>query len=106
MKTKLFVGVIFILLGASIFCTQLGIMNLKDVYSFLWPLILIAAGVQRLYKNNTFRTSSAIVILLGVLFELDAFNLLPYNAAALIAPCILIIIGISKIFSANKVMHN
>lgn len=106
MKTKLVLGIIFIVLGVVMFCAELGIMKISDVSSIIWPLALICAGAERLYKKNRFNIGAAIMILFGVLFEVEAFHILPNDVYGFIAPGMFVIIGISLLFRMKKVIYD
>ncbi|MFL0253185.1 LiaF transmembrane domain-containing protein [Clostridium neuense] len=106
MKIKLTLGIMFIVLGIAMFCTEFGIMKTSDLSSIIWPLVLICTGAQRLYKKNNFNIGAAIMILFGILFEVEAFHILSNNIYEFIAPGMLIIIGASRLSRMKKTIND
>ncbi len=64
----------------------------------LWPLILIAIGVYIGIKNSFRRTSSWALILIGVLFLIPRFWIYDVLSVHLVAPILLIALGLFLIF--------
>lgn len=85
--------------------SQLGIIDVRNVSSVFWPLILIAVGAQRLYKIGRFNIGGAVMVLFGMIFEIEALHLVPYSAEVFIAPCMIIIVGISLLFPRRKAFN-
>ncbi|MGO1368876.1 MAG: LiaF transmembrane domain-containing protein [Senegalia sp. (in: firmicutes)] len=100
---KKILGIIIILIGVLLLLTSNGILDLNIGYiiSNFWPMILIGAGLFSLITNKASKVGGAIVLTIGVLFQLrnlDYFDIFEYLE---FWPVIIIIIGISLIFS-NK----
>lgn len=96
-------GIIIILIGILLLLTSNDIIDLNIGYiiSNFWPLVLIGSGLFSLVTNKASKVGGAIVLTIGILFQLrnlDYFDIFEYLE---FWPVIIIIIGISLIFS-NK----
>lgn len=69
MKNKQFTGIIFIIIGLYILLKNIGIINWSffTVIADLWPLFLIASGLQ-IISNNKRKTQISIFIIITFIF--------------------------------------
>jgi predicted membrane protein len=99
----LFMGGILILVGVLFLLDTLNIANTGPIISTWWPLIIIAAGVNRLLVCNS--TEGRIVaggwIFLGSVFLLSRFGYVWFNVWRLIWPFMLIMIGTSLVLRSR-----
>lgn len=105
MKSRLFLGIIFIVCGMAAVCNQLGIVNVSNISSVCWPLILIVIGAERLYMIKRFNIGAAIMVLFGILFELQALHICSQNVYDFVAPSVIIIVGIFMISQREKAIR-
>ncbi|MCK5077233.1 MAG: hypothetical protein KAR38_12705 [Calditrichia bacterium] len=93
LNVKLIIGLGIISIGVLLLLKNMGFYIGFNVWD-LWPLILIAVGINHIYQpaenKNVF--GGAIFILVGVLFLLRNFDLL-YFDFRIIWPLIIILIG-------------
>ena len=96
------IGLIFILIGAlfliSIFAPEFSIN-----FSYIFPLILIAASLYYIIKGRKFTLANTIVLYLGIWFLLDELDIIRGEFSNAFFPLILIIIGIFIIIESLKV---
>lgn len=97
------IGVIIILIGIVLFLNSNDILDL-DIGNFIftyWPIVLIGSGLFSLITNKSSKVGGAIVLIIGILFQLrnldlfDVFNYLEFW------PIIIIVVGISLIFPSK-----
>ena len=48
----MFMGILLLLLGLLALLSQLGIIPVRSVWSFLWPAVIIALGVNMIFRHN------------------------------------------------------
>ena len=92
-------GIVFIVLGLIIAGNVLGITNIKIFFNGWWTLFIIIPCFIGLFKNNR-RIGNIIGLIIGVALLLACQGILRFDLVwRLLFPGILIIIGISFIFS-------
>lgn len=106
MKGKVFLGIIFILIGVSSLFQQLGLWNFSEIISTWWPLILITIGGWQLSTNPISKTSGIILLLIGSLFQLRELNIITVSMAKFFWPIVIIAIGVSILLPKNKTNKN
>lgn len=79
-ESRIFAGLILVVVGASLFLRNTGFPLPEWLFS--WPMILILIGIYTAVKHNFRNNSWIILIALGIFFLLDRFipgiNLTPY----------------------------
>ncbi len=103
---RYFVGIILILLGAGFLLDQANVFEFNDIISTYWPSIIILLGISGLLQKRSSKFWNLIIILVGVLLQLDRIGYLEYNAFRLFWPIVLILIGINLIFFSEKTSSN
>ncbi|MGO1468815.1 MAG: LiaF transmembrane domain-containing protein [Tissierella sp.] len=106
MKDRSIFGIILVLLGIGFLLEQFDIISFNNIISSYWPIILIVIGVVGLLKKGSSKIGNAILLILGILFQVRNLGLIDINLFKLFWPIILIIIGVNIIFSKNKVSNN
>ena len=92
--SRLALGVAVIVVGAAALLGSLDIINFKTVFSTFWPLLLIGAGLVLMLDN--FRQNyiwAIVLILLGLISQLNALDVTNINFWELFWPVALIAIG-------------
>lgn len=99
-NSKLFFGVVVLLLGVVILLGKLRIFNF-DFWSILWklwPLVLVGFGVNKILSKNV--VSGMIISVIGLLFLISTvFN---FNIFSYFWPIVLIGVGLSIIFNNEE----
>lgn len=99
---------LLIILGVLILLNNLGVIQ-TDLWGLivrLWPLILIAIGIDSIFKREGL-VGPTIMIGLGIVFLLSNFNLLAINVWTLVQylwPVVLIAIGFDIVFGHRSVI--
>lgn len=93
-------GVILIIIGTVLMLNRLDVLdiNIGNIVSNYWPLVLIVIGGFNLITNPASKTGGIVLIVVGVLLQLrilDYFNIFDY---AVFWPAVLILVGIWIIF--------
>lgn len=101
MSGRVWLGVLFLLLGLGFFLQQAGIIDLPQLFSNWWPFILIIIGVvQLINRKHSSASSGLIFLMIGFIFLMNQwFDL---NLIAYIWPIIFITLGIVILFTRVK----
>lgn len=99
---KVFVGIAFIFAGLFMFAENLGFYFPFDLFD-LWPLIIVAVGVNFIAKPEEQRQvfTGLIFIGVGALFLLDSLNILYFSFSDL-WPLIIIFVGFAILKERKK----
>ncbi len=95
------IGTVVILVGVLLFLGNLNVLNLDvgDLFSNLWPSILILIGLVQLYASRgTSVMGPLFLILLGVVLQLAALDIVPWST---VWPVVIIGIGLAIIFQGR-----
>lgn len=98
-RRSIFGPILLIILGLVLFLGNLNILpgNLWDIGLRLWPLLLIAGGLDSLYRREGGWVGSLLVIGLGTLFLLGNLGMLMLNGWELLTylwPVLIIAVGL------------
>ena len=98
----MFIGLIFILIGA-LFLISIIAPEFSIDFSYLIPLVLMASSLYYIIKGKKFTLANTTVLYLGTWFLLDELNIIrkPFDDAFF--PLILIIIGIFIVIESLKI---
>ncbi|MDR7869228.1 MAG: DUF5668 domain-containing protein [Tissierellaceae bacterium] len=99
---RYFWGIILILLGVGFLMDQANMIEFTEIISTYWPSIIIILGISGLFEKRSNKFWNLIVILVGILLQLNRTGYLEYNAFRLFWPIILILVGINIIFFSGK----
>lgn len=97
LKSKFYLGIIFILIGIGAIFGQLGFWDLGHIISTWWPLILIGAGVNQLSRRTVSKTSGIVLVVMGALFQMRELDIITVSLANFFWPAIIIAVGISML---------
>jgi hypothetical protein len=98
--SRLIGGALLLLVGCLFALQNLGILHAGRLGDY-WPLLLVWIGLSRMLGPGRSRhfVSGLVVLLLGILLQLDRFGLLRWELRDL-WPVLLVIAGASLIFDA------
>ena len=97
LKSKFYLGIIFILIGVGAIFGQLGFWDLGDIISTWWPLILIGVGVSQLSRRPVSKTSGIVLVVIGALFQMRELDIITVSLTKFFWPAIIIAIGVSML---------
>lgn len=96
-------GIILIVLGLGFLLDQVNIIEFNQIIGTYWPSMIILLGLAGLFDRKSNKLWNLIIVLVGVLLQLNRIGYIDYNAFQLFWPLVLILIGINIIFfSGNK----
>jgi predicted membrane protein len=90
-------GVVVAIVGIVFLMNNTGVLSAAHLFRF-WPLILVVAGIAAL-SNLQGRVKGAVLIVLGILFQLDALGILQFRWSSL-WPLALIGVGLVLVWSS------
>lgn len=99
MKGKYFFGIILILSGIVFLLEQFDIIYFGDIIRLYWPSILILIGLSGLFDRKSSKFGNLIVIIIGIMFQVNKLELVEINMFKLFGPIILILLGLKIIFT-------
>lgn len=105
MKQRRVLGVLIILIGIVFLLGQLDLgIDTGYIFSTYWPIILILIGIVNLLNGTGFKLSGVILIVVGVLFQVQNLDLFVWDIDIwqLIFPSIIIIAGIWLVLPKNN----
>lgn len=102
MKEKYFFGIALILVGLGLVLEQLNIIKFASVIILYWPIILIILGLVGLFDRNSSKFWNAILILVGVMLQVNRLDLLEINLFRFIVPVLIMLAGFKILFSGNN----
>ena len=96
-STVVWLGIVLVLLGILFLGNNLSFWKVDLFFDGWWTLFIFIPSVYGLFKKNY--ASSLVGILLSILLLLNAQNIISFSQIfKILAPCILIVIGLSLIF--------
>ena len=100
-SSRVFWGVVFIVLGFLLLLDKMGRLNFGDLISFYWPLLFILAGIWHIVSRR-FRhaTGGLILIVIGILFMLGKWQILGRSAWSFVWPLLIILAGLWILFGS------
>lgn len=91
---RIFAGLTFILSGTLLVLDRTGVAEAGDLAWDLWPLLIVALGVNLYFTDQTTRTGGLIIIGIGVFLLILNVDVLPGSTWDWLWPAVLIGIGI------------
>jgi predicted membrane protein len=96
---RIFSGLLIILIGVLFLLGNLGKLDIGEVFSTYWPLILVFIGLWHLIAYEFRRTGLAVIlILIGVFFMLVNLDLIRGRVWIYFWPLLIIAVGLWLIF--------
>lgn len=102
MKGRYLFGIILIIIGAGFLLDQFNVISFGSIFSLYWPMILIIVGLLGLFDKKSSKFGNTILIVLGIMFQINSLDIVDVNVFSLILPVILILIGVNILFSKKK----
>ncbi|HEX7483849.1 MAG TPA: DUF5668 domain-containing protein [Candidatus Saccharimonadales bacterium] len=95
-------GIGIIIIGLAALVASFGVFDFETILSKWWPTLVIAGGILALVNNLQRPLWPIVVIIIGVLWQLENFNLIQFDVWQLFWPAIIIAIGWSVIQNHDK----
>jgi hypothetical protein len=94
-SARLWSALILIALGVLLLLDRFGMIRFGRFINDWWPSILIAIGLWQLFVSRPRHKAGAIILLiLGIIFQVDRFNIFPWWSPELLWPAALIGVGL------------
>lgn len=90
-------GIGIVIVGILALLSSLDILNLNNLFSNWWPLLVIAGGGLILLNNPRQYAWAALVITAGALWQLRELGIIEFSIFQLFWPAVIIAIGLSVI---------
>ena len=101
-KSAVFWGLILIIVGILFLGNNLEWWNINIFFKGWWSLFIIVPSVYGLFKRGS-RSGSVISLAVGILLLLAAQDVISYGMIwKILVPIIIIVVGVSLIFSNSK----
>ncbi|MBM3210305.1 hypothetical protein FJZ39_03110 [Candidatus Saccharibacteria bacterium] len=91
--TRIAAGGLIIFVGVLALLGSLELINFGEIWRGWWPLIAIAAGVLLYLNDRRNYVWPIILVLLGVLWQLEILDIVEFNPWQLFWPLVIIAIG-------------
>jgi predicted membrane protein len=102
LKSRHVAGIILIILGVVFLLDELDIFYFGDIIRIYWPLLIVFYGLGSLFDKSKSKVFSAIVLVFGVIVQLNKLEYLNEGIMSYFLPSVLIIVGINMIFESEK----
>lgn len=102
MDGKRKMGFILIIIGILLILSQMQLIDFNSLLSLYWPSLIILYGIYNCIQNRKISATAVSFITVGLILQIWELNLLPGELRQYIWPTILIVIGISMIFSQSN----
>lgn len=104
MKDRIIFGIILVILGTGFLLDQFGVISFTGIISIYWPLLLIIVGTLGLLKRNSSKFISGLILIFGILFQIQKLGFLKVDVFKTFWPVVLIALGFSIIFSRGNLI--
>lgn len=95
-------GIGIIIIGLAALIASFGVFDFGDIFYHWWPLLVVAGGALALINNRQRPLWPIVAIVVGLLWQLENFDLIQFNVWQLFWPAIIIAIGWSVIQNHDK----
>jgi len=102
LKSRYVAGIILIILGVLFLLDEFDIFYFGDILRTYWPLLIVLYGLGSLFDKTKSKLFSAIVLVFGVIIQLNKLNYLNKGIMSYFLPSVLIIVGLDMIFESEK----
>ncbi|MFQ3596947.1 MAG: DUF5668 domain-containing protein [Chloroherpetonaceae bacterium] len=96
---RLWVGVLFIVVGVLVFLDQLHLIKFWQLFSTWWPLLLLGLGLTKLIARSGSPGVAILLLSLGAILQLQRLQILDIDLISLILPLALIFGGAAILLS-------
>jgi predicted membrane protein len=102
LKNRHIAGIFLIILGVLFLLDEFDIFYFGDILRTYWPLLIVLYGISSLFDKTKSKVFGAIVLVFGVIIQLDKLNYLNKGIMSYFFPSVLIIVGLNMIFESAK----
>lgn len=102
MNGRILVGVALLAFGALLALDRARVLDFGSLASTYWPLILIGIGLFWITQPGGPRVAGAIVLLVGLVFQVDRLRLFRFDIGDFLVPAILVAIGLVILLGGTR----
>ena len=97
MPSQVLLGLVVVAVGLASLAGQLGLtdINLGGLLATFWPLAIIVVGLAAVVTVPRAWPGPVVILAVGVLFQLDALDLVSVDVWSLLWPLAIILVGLS-----------
>lgn len=100
--TRIIMGLLIVAVGLSFLFTNLNILPFSVAIGDWWPMFIVAGGVIILLNDVKNYLWALLVIALGIIFQLNQFEIINVNPWQLFWPAVIIVVGLSVMTSRSS----
>lgn len=102
--TRIATGIIIAALGLGMLAANLGIldMSLQNLWGTWWPMLVVVGGLLIFINDVKSYLWALIVVVMGVLWQLQIFDIISVNPWQLFWPLVIIAVGLSIVLRPNS----
>lgn len=104
--TRVVAGVAFLVLGGVLLLQNTDLINIGDLASRYWPLLVIFAGLLVLLNNFKSWLVAAFLVVLGGLYQLRELDVISFQPWPVIVALFFMVVGLSFIFRRSYISKN
>ncbi|HKJ69800.1 MAG TPA: DUF5668 domain-containing protein [bacterium] len=94
------IGILLILVGILFLLTTLDILDLGDLFSDWWPVLIILVGVFKLRERD--KMSAVVFIVIGAVLLTATVGILSWSTIGRLWPVLLILAGVSLLWQRYR----
>ncbi|GFR36180.1 LiaF transmembrane domain-containing protein [Thermobrachium celere] len=94
-------GLILIIMGILLILSQMKLIDFNSLIKVYWPSLIAIYGIYICIEQRRITSAGLSFVIIGLIVQLWNLDLLPGQFKQYLWPTILIIIGISLIFTQN-----
>lgn len=100
--SEIIFGIIVLALGAGFLLEALNVFDFGSVIGTYWPSIFIIIGATSLIMNSKNFVWPVIIIVAGVLLQLRELQVIQFDVWGIIWPIVLILAGVALLFGSSQ----
>ncbi len=102
---RLIIGAAIFSVGAALLIDALNIIDTVSILGEWWPLLIVLTGIVIFINDSKNFLWASIVIIFGVLTQLQRLDYTDINPWQMVWPLILIVVGVSIAFKRPAMLH-
>lgn len=99
LSARFIIGIIIIIIGVMTLLSNVGIAHFDNLFATWWPLLIIIWGVYTLVDNPRNYLWASILLIFGVIWQLERLDIVDLNPWQVIWPIAIIFVGASIVLN-------
>jgi len=97
--SRVLTGILILIAGIGALLDALNVFNFWEYAAIWWPIAVIVAGILVIIADRRQYITAGVLLIVGVILQLNELNILDVNVWGLIWPVIIIAIGVSVLIN-------